>query len=338
MKIMKIIGLIILVLLIIIAFLGLVSPGEYEVERSITIHSPRELVFDHVKYWRNWQDWSPWAKLDSAMQVTIEGIDGQEGSLYKWSGEKTGKGEMINTGIKENAEIDYHLHFLEPMDSESEGYVRLVDKDGGSSATKVAWGMYGKESFPWNVFMLVMNMDKMVGKDFERGLELLKELSDKEAADVNKYQVKSLDYGTKNYAVIREVVPFTQIADFFTRSFPKIGKVLKENKVKMNGAPLGLYFSYDEQKQITDMAAAVQVSKKVESGEIKMFSMPAGKSYVIDYYGPYAQSAAAYKALDLYFHENNLKRKAPVIEEYITDPLMEPDSSKWLTKIYYFTQ
>jgi effector-binding domain-containing protein len=138
--------------------------------------------------------------------------------------------------------------------------------------------------------------------------------------------------------IISEVVPFTKIKDFFIQAYAKIGKAMAANKIKMNSAPLGLYFSYDEQKQITDMAAAIQVSKKVETGEIKMFGLPAGKSYVIDYYGPYDQVAPAYKAMELYMQANGLKQKSPVIEEYITDPGNEPDSSKWLTRIYFFAQ
>ena len=108
MKVIKIIGFVVIALVVIIVFLGLIAPKTYEVERSIVIDAPRNQVFYHVQYWNNWKDWSPWAKRDSTMQITVEGADGAEGSLERWTGEKAGKGEMINTGVKLNERIDYY--------------------------------------------------------------------------------------------------------------------------------------------------------------------------------------------------------------------------------------
>jgi effector-binding domain-containing protein len=338
MKILKIIGIVLLVLVALIVILGIIAPDEYSVERSAVINSPRQLVFNQVKYWRNWQAWSPWAELDTAMQETIEGVDGEKGANYRWSGEVIGKGEMLNTGVKEYEEVDYHLHFIEPMESTADGFFRLSGENGGSPATKVTWSMSGDNPFPWNVLMLFMSMDKMIGTDFEKGLEKLKALSEKEYAGVRQYQIKVEDFSGKNYAVIRQEVKFEAIKDFFTQGYAKIGKTLSEKKLKPAGGPAGLYFMYDEQKQITDMAAAVPVKGKVETEEIKMYTIPAGKTYVVDYYGPYEQMGNAYKGLDLYLATNGLKHKAPVLEEYITDPGAEPDSGKWLTRIYFFTE
>jgi len=179
MKILKIIGIIILILIAIIVVLGIVAPKNYHVERSIVIEAPKELVFNYVKYWRNWQTWSYWAEMDSTMQVTVEGVDGAVNAKYKWVGDKAGTGEMITTGIKENEEVVYHLHFIKPWESESDGYVRLADVNG---KTETTWAFYGKNSFPWNIMSLFMSMDKMVGKDFEQGLHLLKEICEKDAA------------------------------------------------------------------------------------------------------------------------------------------------------------
>jgi hypothetical protein len=86
---------------------------------------------------------------------------------------------MISSSVKENEEIAYHLHFIKPWESESDGYIRLADAAGNTEAT---WAFYGKNSFPWNIMSLFISMDKIVGKDFERGLHLLKIICDKEAA------------------------------------------------------------------------------------------------------------------------------------------------------------
>jgi len=337
MKILKIVGIVLLALVVVIGILGFVAPKEYTVERSAVVNSPKELVYSHIKYWRNWQAWSPWAQMDSTIQVSIVGVDGEKGSMYKWVGKPdlTGVGEMINTGIKEYEEVAYHLRFIEPWESESEGYVRVANTEGG---TKISWGMYGVSPFPWNIMMLFMSMDKMVGKDFERGLELLKTLAEKEAADVLRYKVQTTSFAARDYAIVRQEVKFEAIKDFYSQSFEKIAKTLAEKKVRMAGAPAGLYFAYDEQKMVTDMAAAMPVKGKGETEEVKMYHVPEGTAYLIDYYGPYDQSASAYRAMDLYLVKNGLKQRVPVIEEYITDPSREPDPAKWLTKIYFFAE
>lgn len=183
MKVLKIISIIILGLIAIEVIAGLLAPKKCHVERTVVINAPRALVFTHVNYWKNWQDWSPWAERDSTMLATVEGPDGQKESICKWVGDPklTGSGEMISTGVIENKELKYHLHFSEHIESESEGYVKLADVDDG---IQVTWAFYGETPFPRNVMMLLIDMDGMVGPDFERGLALLKDIVEKEATKI----------------------------------------------------------------------------------------------------------------------------------------------------------
>jgi len=180
MKLLKILGFAILSIVIIFLGLGLIAPKDYFVERSIMIDAPIDVVFEQVKYWENWSAWSPWAEHDSTMTVTVEGVDGTVGSKYVWVGDEeiTGTGEMTNTGITDNKVINYHLHFLKPWESESEGYLKVQEVDG---KTRAMWGFYGDMKFPWNVFLLFQSMEKMMAPDFDRGLVLLKEIAETNA-------------------------------------------------------------------------------------------------------------------------------------------------------------
>jgi effector-binding domain-containing protein len=337
MKVLKILGILLLVLIVVVVVLGLIVPKDYDVERSVVIDSPKELVFGHVKYWRNWKDWSPWAADDPAMQVTVEGTDGQLGTILKWVGDRddTGEGEMTNTGIKDDEEITYHLHFIKPWESESDGYIRLADVDGG---TKVSWGFYGKTPFPWNVFMVFSSMDKMVGGDFERGLGLMKELCEEEAKAVLSYEVKQVNFSAKRYAAVQKEVQFHEMQDFFENSFKTIENARRKKNLRAVGAPAGLYYTWDEQNFKSTMAAAIPVNRNLSSEEVKTIRLPKAKAYSIDYQGPYSGSVYAHRALDHYLQKNGLKWKPPVIEEYVSGPTTESDSIKWLTKIYYFTE
>lgn len=333
MKALKIIGIALLALIALIVILGIIAPKDYHVERSAVINAPGQLVFNHAKFWRNWQAWSPWAEMDSTMTIAVEGVDGTAGSMYKWVGTKVGTGEMTNTGIKENEEMNFHLHFIKPWESESDGYVRVMDVDGN---TQASWGFYGKNPFPWNIMTLFMSMDKMMGKDFERGLSLLKEISEKEYAAVKSYTVNEIKFPARTYAAIQKVVSFDQMQNFFAESYTKIMAEMNKKGMKMAGVPCALYFEWDEQNSTTEVAAAIPIKNAAKLGDLKIIQLPATTAYVVDFFGPYSESAPAHYACDLYLSKKGLKQKSPVIEEYITDPSTESDSSKWLTKIYYF--
>lgn len=162
-------------IIVVIIILGLIAPKDYEVNRSIIISKPLPDTFQYLKYIKNQDSWSPWKKKDPNLIQTFEGVDGEVGFISKWKGNKgVGEGEQEILSIIENESIDTQLRFLKPWKSESIGHL-LVDKvDEGQ--TLVTWGFSGKNKFPMSIFMLFMNMDKAVGKDFEEGLASLKQV------------------------------------------------------------------------------------------------------------------------------------------------------------------
>lgn len=163
-----IVGIIAIVLL-----LALIAPKTYEVNRSIEIHKPLPEVFQYLKRIKNQNDWSPWKQKDPNMTQEYLGTDGEVGFIAKWEGNKdVGTGEQEITRIVENSRIDTDLRFFKPWKSQSNGY--LIAEDAGSGITKVVWGFTGKNPIPFNVFMLFVDFEKAVGKDFEEGLTNLK--------------------------------------------------------------------------------------------------------------------------------------------------------------------
>lgn len=162
-------------IIVVIAILGLIAPKEYEVRRSIIVNKPLTETFQYLKYLKNQHQWSPWKKKDPKMIQIYEGVDGEVGFVAKWLGNKeVGEGEQEILSIVENESIDTQLRFFKPWKSESIGHL-LVDKVD-ERQTLVTWGFTGKNKFPMGIFMLFMNMDKSVGKDFEEGLANLKQI------------------------------------------------------------------------------------------------------------------------------------------------------------------
>lgn len=337
MKALKIIGIIILTIILVIVLLGLVAPKDYHVERSIIIDASKELTFRHVQYWKYWTAWSPWAERDSTMVVTFEGVDGTKGSMYKWVGDpkNSGKGEMTNTGIEKNAQVNYHLFFIEPWESESDGFMKVEDADGGTKAT---WGFYGKNSFPFNIVTLFMSMDKMMGPDFEQGLQLLKDVVEKESKIITSFQIREETIPAKSFATIRKQIGMKNITAFYAESFGLILQELGKAGKSQTGMPCGIYFNWDEGTGQVDLAAAIPIRGNFSSESVETIKMKSEKAYVIDYYGPYNGVGTAHMALESYLVKNGLTPKSLALEEYVTDPGSEPDPNKWLTRIYYFAE
>ena len=164
---------ILLAIVVIIAFLAIIAPKSYDVNRSISINQPISEVFDYLKQLKKQAEWSPWEKRDPNMKKDFEGVDGQVGAISKWEGNKdVGTGEQELTRIVENEVIESRLRFFKPWKSESDAYLRVNENSEGE--TEVTWGFSGKNKFPVSIMMLFMNMDKAIGKDFEEGLANLK--------------------------------------------------------------------------------------------------------------------------------------------------------------------
>lgn len=160
---------------LIVAFLGLglIIPREYTLEKTALIDCPKAQLHSKVSNLRSMNEWSPWADYDPDMKNTYQGEDGQVGSVSSWEGnDKVGKGKQEITSITTD-KVETKLSFIEPWESEATSYILLKDQ---GDKTEVTWGMKGQNDYPFNAMSVFMDMDDMIGKDFERGLDKLKVL------------------------------------------------------------------------------------------------------------------------------------------------------------------
>lgn len=163
---------IILILVIVVAL----QPGQFSVVRSTEISAPPAEVFSQVNDFHNWQEWSPWKKLDPEAKNTYEGPSSGTGAGFKWSGnDKIGEGRMTITESRPNALIRIKLEFIRPFPSVAD--VDFSFKPEGKQ-TVATWAMSGHNTFVSKAFCLFMNMDKMIGGDFEEGLRKMKAVSE----------------------------------------------------------------------------------------------------------------------------------------------------------------
>jgi hypothetical protein len=161
------------------ALLGLTMtmPNTFRVQRSATMKALPEKIFPLINDFHQWPSWSPWEKLDPDMKRTHSGPESGPGAVYEWEGNKqVGKGRMEITEATPPSKLILKLDFLKPFEAHNMVDFQL-DRQG--DATHVTWAMYGPQNFMFKVMHLFFNMDKMIGKDYDKGLANLKSIVEK---------------------------------------------------------------------------------------------------------------------------------------------------------------
>lgn len=144
------------------------------VQRSITVPASPDAIRPWLTNFHRWLEWSPWEGIDPELKRTYSGPDDGQGARYTWSGNrKAGAGTMLITTVTDTR-VDIDLTFTKPFASESRTQFDLLPD--GSDATTVVWQLHTPRTLMMRVVGLVMNMDKTVGADLEKGLEQLRRL------------------------------------------------------------------------------------------------------------------------------------------------------------------
>jgi hypothetical protein len=158
---------------IVVVFLIIVATrsSAFRVTRTGRMMAPAGIVFENVNDLHKWEAWSPWAKVDPNAKSTFSGSESGPGASMHWSGNnKVGEGRMTIADTRPNEVIHIKLEFLRPF--KATNMAEFTFKSEGDQ-TVVTWTMTGKNNFMGKAFHLFVDCDKMIGKDFERGLASL---------------------------------------------------------------------------------------------------------------------------------------------------------------------
>jgi hypothetical protein len=151
------------------------AKSTYTVERSTRIQAPAAEVFQRINDLKAWQAWSPWEGLDPELGRDYTGPDAGVGAGYSWRGNrKVGEGNMTITESVQDQKLELDLHFLKPFKADSRTIFDITP--AGEGACEVRWTMIGENTLMSRIIGIFMPMDKMIGKDFEKGLSQLEAL------------------------------------------------------------------------------------------------------------------------------------------------------------------
>ena len=150
-------------------------PADFRISRSRQLAASPDVVYGFVNDLHRWTEWSPFEKADPNLQREFSGPPAGVGASYHWTGNnQVGEGRMTITDATPGRRVTLRLEFLRPFTATNTAEFDLVPSGPGTTMT---WSMSGRNGFIAKAMGLVMNMDEMVGGQFEEGLATLDTLT-----------------------------------------------------------------------------------------------------------------------------------------------------------------
>lgn len=181
-KAIAVIVVIVIVLVAAIAAYAATRPDTFRVQRSTTVNAPADKIFPLINDFHNWTAWSPYEKRDPALKRTYSGAQSGKGAVYAWEGNSNvGAGCMEIMDAPSPSAVVIKLDFIRPFEGHNVAEFTMEPQGGSNApaATNVTWAMHGPAPFITKVMGIFLNMDTMIGKDFEAGLSNIKALAEK---------------------------------------------------------------------------------------------------------------------------------------------------------------
>ncbi len=335
MKTLKWIGIVLLILIVLITVFSLFLPKEFNIEKTKTIDAPVWSVFEEVADYHNWTNWSYWYQKDTAMKIEYSGTKKGKGALRSWESKIMGNGKMEIIECVKNKFIKNELYFMDSKEP-TFGTWNFEETEEG---TIVTWVISGESSLCPIAKIQILLGKKMLGKAMNAGLENLSELCKAKPKELPiDVTLSSID--TIRYLAIKVIVTDkTMLGAKYGEAFGKLSSFFKENEILPAGYPFSTAIQWSEKEGDTIiLEVAFPINKELEIPEdenVYLSVIPAGNIVTAMHLGKYEDVGNEHGAIMKWIQENDKKINGHPWETYITDPTMEPDTTKWKTKVCY---
>lgn len=327
MKIVKYILIVLTALLLIVSAVGLLFfPAKVEMGRSITVNASPGQAFGYLNSLKHFNEWSPWYEMDTTARYTCSGPESGPGSTISWESKNSnvGTGTMRIVQSEPDSLVGLDMDFGGNGKATARFLVQPVD-----SGTRVEW-VFGFDAGA-NPLLRIMGafMDKMVGSDYEKGLQRLKTVLE----NTPPLQVEIVTLPSVEYLSVRSTTELSNISATLGTSYAAIMQSMGKQKLNPSGAPFAIYHTAPP---VFDVEAGIPVDRPgKEDGGVKAGKRMAGRACQVKFFGAYEKTAEAHAAIDRYIQQHGLKMAGSPLEVYVTDPGMQPDTSQWETDILY---
>lgn len=323
------------VLIVAVLLIGFFLPGKMEVSRSISINASAENVFAEFNDVKKWQEWQYWNTLDKPedMKLTYGEKTEGTGATYSWDGKNTGKGTITITESIPNKSVASDIEFT--GSGTAKGLYKVEPEGEGTKATMNFTFDNGMNPIGrwFSVFM-----KGELEKAFDYGLARIKERA--EAKPKFKTDISEVTTPVINFIGIPTGSLSTEdekaMNAVMEKSFGQLAADFTKAKLVPAGAAFCLVTKWDEATKQTEMICAFPVAEGAKvPAKYKIQQVPAGKAVKGVHKGDYAGLMNAHMEINDYIMSKNLSMAGNPWESYITDPMSEKDTAKWVTEIYY---
>ena len=321
-----------IILLVLIGLFFLIAaflPNNLQMESSRVIDKPASLLFKQVNNFHNWPAWSPWQESDPAQVNTYEGASLGVGAKTLWTSEKNGSGSMTITESVPYSRVASDLDFGQ-KGLATNAFV-FEESPGG---TKVTWSVNIPElGYPIGRYIGLM-MPGMMKTYFEKGLENLENVT-KEMPEPSLIEITDLP--EMKVLSITDSCSWDDIEMKMGELYTELMITISKNKkVSVSGYPFAAFMKWDEVNRTTTFEAGMPVEGEAASvGRVVYKTLHPTRAVCGTHFGAYDKTEYLYRAMDEYVLEHGLLTVGGPMEMYVTDPTMEPDTSKWQSNVYF---
>ncbi len=303
---------------------------KFDVNKSTTIDAPISKVRALVEDFNHWSSWSPWTIVEPDCSVSVVGNPKEAGHSMSWDGEIIGSGK--NTFQSADAhQLNYDLEFFKPWKSKAK--VRFLFEEVGNQ-TKVTWVM--NSSMPFFMFFMIKMMKNWIGMDYDRGLRMLKEVSEQGRVNCETINNGMVDYKGFSYVGIKRTVAVADMPAAMKKDFEKLVNDIVVNGQKGAKHWLCIYPEFDMKNMSATYIAAVSdedlANVDLDSEYVKG-RIDDSKALEIKHNGPYDFLGNAWSMGMMYMRAKKHKANGFPFEQYWNSPMEEkPENLK--TSIY----
>ena len=331
MKTLKKILLVVLILAALFVVIAFFLPQKVHVERSANIDAPAKIIFNQVNDLHNWDKWAVWNQIDPEMTVEYINNGIGENSGYTWTSDNSqvGSGKlMINASVPYDS-IFTTMDFME--EGSATGYFLFNETD---TATMVTWAFDTDLGFNPVARWMGLMFDAMIGKDFEQGLDNLGVVSET-IAEEKQPVVEIVELPSSIYISMRETIKWGDIEMKMSMMYGALSKLIEKENLMMTNAPFAIYHKIDGEN--IDIEIGIPVNRVPENlgDNIMAGELKDGKYVHADHFGSYEELEKTHSFIQNWMEKRKFIMTGSPMEQYLTDPMQEPDTTKWITAIYY---
>jgi effector-binding domain-containing protein len=300
-------------LVAILVLVGFLLPREAHVERSITIDRPASVIFERFA------EWSPWQELDPNLKVAVSGPRAGVGSKYSWTGnDKVGTGTQEITASEPNKSVTYDLDFGDMGLAKT---IMSLTADG--AGTRVVWTLDSDLGTNPVFRYFGLLMDRMVGKDYERGLTKLKALAESiPNTDIAGFVVEETTLQSVPLLVVSKTsaTDTPAISAAYAEAYGTILQFMQKQKLQQTGAPVGIDGAMTEQSFTFEAGIPVDRADVTPPAGITLRQSYSGRALKTVHVGPYDTLEQTYAKFEAYRQAHHYKPKGGAISWYVDDP------------------